>query len=364
MGKGMRVYQATPWFRQRTSPWGRHPVLLAVVGSFLLAALVITGSIAAHNSRLGGGPPPVVAATPDPTESPATVERGGAGVPQPAVGFVEVVENHDPLFVLAAGDRKDVRSLVAGTWLPQVSSKCAGLTSVDTADSSGRWAYPDGVPESYPDGISDIDIARFHEALIERYEDVLLTREQRTEGPCEGRDVWVSMVRGAYATQDEAQSWCDRQLLPERECLARQVTQDLLDASRQQPLVLSTGLSDFGLQVPSSMSAHVEDGAVVGRDSVAELRITAFESVRGEVPPSFDETVQRWLAEGAPPTDDSRFGSGYRVTGFTDDDEVYFVRLFQGQDNALLMEWRYPADQKDRYDAAVEISVDSLYEAD
>jgi hypothetical protein len=110
---------------------------------------------------------------------------------------------------------------LAGSWVPQTSSKCAGLE----VDLKPKFT-PDGVPET--SSVSVQQILAFHAALEDRYNAITTTGDELgidppSSGGCAGKPIWVSLVPRQYGTGESANKWCDDQLIPIDECAARRV---------------------------------------------------------------------------------------------------------------------------------------------
>jgi hypothetical protein len=122
----------------------------------------------------------------------------------------------------AAADADQVAAL-AGSWVPQVSSKCAGLK----VDIGPDW-LPDGRAETH--SVSTAQIAAFHASLRARFGALTalptaigIDHDKGTHGPCAGRAVWMSLVPQSFSGPAAANAWCDTEGLPRRECGARSV---------------------------------------------------------------------------------------------------------------------------------------------
>ncbi|MGQ0631642.1 MAG: RDD family protein [Sporichthyaceae bacterium] len=125
-----------------------------------------------------------------------------------------------------------VDAISDGTWVPQVSSKCAGLLAADLMGSEATYGYPDGEPESYSDGITVQQILAFHRGLRDRFDayDVVLSTpgqlgiQTTSAGACGGNQQWISLVTDVQSSDfAEVNSWCDDRDLPVDECGAREV---------------------------------------------------------------------------------------------------------------------------------------------
>jgi hypothetical protein len=158
--------------------------------------------------------PPVASPTP-----PKVRHRPARFTPSSALRLTTA----EAIGILTADVRRD-RSAVSGLsgwWVPQVSSKCAGL-DVDL----GPHFRPDGVVDTY--GVSEQQILAMHTALRERYSAVTTTAadlgvRSLMPAPCSSRNLWVSLVPERFGTAAGALAWCDQQSIPVGECGARLV---------------------------------------------------------------------------------------------------------------------------------------------
>lgn len=121
---------------------------------------------------------------------------------------------------LVVRDRRAAAGL-AGSWVPQVSSKCTGLDVDLEPDFT-----PDGISET-PD-VTVQQILAFHVALQNRYQAITTTADELgvdppTSGGCVGKVLWVALVSQQFATGESANAWCDRMGIDVDECLARKV---------------------------------------------------------------------------------------------------------------------------------------------
>jgi hypothetical protein len=108
---------------------------------------------------------------------------------------------------------------LSGWWVPQVSSKCAGL-DVDL----GPNFQPDGVVDTY--GVSEQQILALHIALAGRYAAVTTTAaalgvQSALPSVCSSHTLWVSLVPQRFGTGADALTWCDEESIPVGECGAR-----------------------------------------------------------------------------------------------------------------------------------------------
>ena len=112
---------------------------------------------------------------------------------------------------------------LAGSWVPQVDGKCVGV-KVDIEPSF----VPDGTPET--PHVTIQQILAFHLSLHSRFGALTVRQSQlgigadtATSGPCAGLVIWNSVVPKTFGTAQDANAWCDANVPPVNECLARYV---------------------------------------------------------------------------------------------------------------------------------------------
>ncbi len=71
-------------------------------------------------------------------------------------------------------------------------------------------------------------IFAFHTALKDRYNAITTTADELgidppSSGGCVGKMVWVALALRRFATGENANRWCDKELIPTDECAARRV---------------------------------------------------------------------------------------------------------------------------------------------
>lgn len=338
-----------------TPAHGRRPVLigagaLTLIGAVALVGFMVWGQGEEPISQLDPTPPPV--GSPSPTDDP----------PEP---LVTVAASTDPLVARSVADQEAVLGLPAGIWVPQVSGKCAGLGEADMLDdASGRLGYPDGSAEAYPEGLTEAQIQAFHEAMASRYGDVLLVREDRDEGLCADRTVWTSLVAERFDSSAEAQAWCDAQGLPDPECDPRQVDEALLNSARLEDFVVSSGIGDATIVVPSAMQVSTEGSGVLFEQPDAGLSVTVSEQSRGQQPMDYQAWRQFVTEQWGEPTDDLPPDDGhFRLSAeFVHDDRsyIYYVGVFPRDGGRVDLLWLYPSSEQDIWGPALERTVTSV----
>ena len=124
-------------------------------------------------------------------------------------------------------DRKELRD-ERGEWVPQISSKCTGLT-VD-------------IESGMPDGSSDVtnvttqQILGFHLALKKQFSAVTTESaslsNRATTGPCAGKAVWIALVPTGYPRAGLALEFCKDHGFPYGECAARYIPMNDSEATQ------------------------------------------------------------------------------------------------------------------------------------
>jgi hypothetical protein len=180
-----------------------------------LSGLVPTGSVRMIPALIPPSPQ-----VPSPTGSTRTPRPRPTG--PDAFAALSTSDARAQLRRWAAADAEEVAAL-AGTWVPQVSSKCAGLK----VDIGPRWR-PDGRAETK--SVTTAKIAAFHAALHARFgaltarpTTIGIENNNGTRGACAGRPVWISLVPQSFADPASANAWCDTNDVPVHECGARLV---------------------------------------------------------------------------------------------------------------------------------------------
>ncbi len=124
-------------------------------------------------------------------------------------------------------DRNELRD-ERGEWVPQISSKCTGLT-VD-------------IDNGMPDGTSDVtnvstqQILGFHLALNRQFSAVTTESgnlsNRATTGPCAGKAVWIALVPTGYPRAGLALEFCKEYNFPYGECAARYIPMNDAEATQ------------------------------------------------------------------------------------------------------------------------------------
>jgi len=152
--------------------------------------------------------------TPAPTASPTPT----ALTPETAL-LLDPATAQRELQTLVQAEAATVASL-AGSWVPQVSSKCPGL-AVDIEPAF----VPDGEVDTA--AVTAPQILAFHLALTSRYGAVTTTAavlgSESLPSICSADTLWVSLVPQRFAAADPALAWCAAGGIPVDECGARRV---------------------------------------------------------------------------------------------------------------------------------------------
>jgi len=205
--------------------------LLGVVATATVATIVVMWYQGRDSTDGDGGPAPVTIGQPTPavpshdvvTEAPSwdLSPRQADPVPTtPAEALtLSTTQAATGLDWLVDRDRPAVADL-ADSWVPQVSSKCAGLT-VDL----GPGYQPDGIVDTT--GVTEPQILALHVALSQRYGAVTTTPEilgiKRSPSVCKGQPLWISLVPQRQPSAQRALQWCADAGFPVQECAARWV---------------------------------------------------------------------------------------------------------------------------------------------
>jgi len=108
---------------------------------------------------------------------------------------------------------------IRGYWVPQVSSKCKGLT-VDIQPGY----FPDGREETQ--SVTSGEILAYHIALADAFGAVTLDETDfahPTTSICANRTKWVALVPNTYNGRAAATQWCIDEGFPWGECAARPI---------------------------------------------------------------------------------------------------------------------------------------------
>lgn len=177
-------------------------------------------------------PPATTPTTEDPSPEPSTPPASEAS--SPAVGtpaWALTLPEDEALDLLRGGAEahSGFVAALAGSWVPQVSSKCRGLT----VDIGPEW-FPDGEPETV--SVSDSQILAFHLALFDRHGALMTTAQllgsQSIPATCSADSLFVSLVPIEFPSAAQANDWCGAQGYPPGECGARLVLEPGAEGTR------------------------------------------------------------------------------------------------------------------------------------
>jgi hypothetical protein len=207
--------------------------ILAVVAVVLVGIGVGMGRISAATTGAGQRPgqstvnPAPTAGTPttpvptEPTSPAPTTPAGRPITPDQALTLTDqqaVTELN-----LEGTESAPQLATLAGSWVPQVSSKCVGVR----VDIQPSWV-PDGVDDT--EHVTIQQVLAFHLSLHGRFgaltvhpTQVGVTSDRATAGPCAGQDIWTSIVPQSFGSAADANAWCAVNVAPVRECAARYV---------------------------------------------------------------------------------------------------------------------------------------------
>jgi hypothetical protein len=112
---------------------------------------------------------------------------------------------------------------VLGKWVPQLSSKCVGIS----VDIGPNW-FPDGKSETAR--VTAQQLLAYNLALRERFGAVTIkptaigiNRDKPTSGACRGQATWMSVLPIGFSDAASANAWCSQKSWPAKECQARYV---------------------------------------------------------------------------------------------------------------------------------------------
>jgi len=208
------------------------PPAVATVLAALSVVMIVGGGVVALTGTTLSGLVPAGPGGLQPTQVWSPVARPDPGVskkaptPPPtgpdALAALDETDAKAKLRRQAAKDAGQVAAL-AGTWVPQVSSKCAGVK----VDIGPGWE-PDGRAET--SSVTMAQIAAFHASLRDRFgaltarpTTIGIKKDKGTRGACAGLPVWLSLVPQSFGNPASANAWCDANEVPVHECGARSV---------------------------------------------------------------------------------------------------------------------------------------------
>lgn len=220
---------------------GPPTALVAAIAFVLIAALAAAGTVLVLNWRdattqasptattsggqsqdaTGGQGGVAPSARPSTGSSPSAGASGSktsATAPDDVV-LLTAAQATAQLEQMASRDAPAVADL-AGEWVPQVSSKCQGLSVNLNSD------YTPGGPRV--DSVSTQQILGLHLAMGSRHSALTTTAgslgvKSRPPTTCVGKTMWMVLVPQTYPTSAAALAWCQSNGFPRTECGARYV---------------------------------------------------------------------------------------------------------------------------------------------
>jgi hypothetical protein len=201
-------------------------VLLGLVGVAVTAGVLTRGGTShAGSSPTAVLPPPATTAppAPTPTDVPSPTPSTPGRPTQPADALTLTDQQAVDELTLEADEATSVVSVVQGAWVPQVSSKCVGIS----VDIGPNW-MPDGADDTAHVTIQQI--LAFHLGMHGRFSAVTvrptqvgIRNDRATSGACSGQMIWMSIVPQRYGSAADANAWCVANVPPVKECAARYV---------------------------------------------------------------------------------------------------------------------------------------------
>jgi hypothetical protein len=203
-------------------------VLVVSVAGVAAARVVIhlpggaqSGALPATTSAVPSTAQPTPSPTASSSPSPSTTAPGRPLTPDQALLLTDQ-QALDEL-TLETGEAAQPVAALAGTWVPQVSTKCVGVT----ADIGPGW-FPDGTDDT--PHVTIQQILAFHLSMHNRFGALTVRPTQlgvasdsATSGPCANLVLWSSVVPQSFPSAAAANAWCAVNVPPVRECAARYV---------------------------------------------------------------------------------------------------------------------------------------------
>ena len=350
------------------SPMGKTRSGLRLLGAVTAVGAIGVVAWVLLTGPLGSGAEGGTATGDQPTEAAPTASVSSTATAEdpivPTVAPPRDDPDADPTVALdtwVADSKPVVRTLPVGAWVPQVSSKCSGLTPVDLRDSAGRLGYPDGSVEDFPSGITETDILNFNLGLAERLDNAMLLVRGTAPPICDGPRLWASLATVIGESRDVIAAWCSDNGFPPGECAPREITDALVEDASY--VVHSGSDARYSIEVPWFMGSISVGDVTQFSDSEtrATLRILTTRYPVGSSPEQrLREASAQLVPPGTQPTMAEATDSGFVLTGITADGEIYYWRQLGGDAGGLDLIWRYPISARETFDAAVQRSVVSL----
>jgi hypothetical protein len=252
----------------------------------------------------------------------------------------------DALIAEVAASKAAIRGMAPGSWVPQVSALCAGLTQADLSGEGQALGFPDGRAEAYS-ALTTADILAFHRALGTRFAAALSEGGPTPECPSE--TTWVSLVDVAQPSADGVRTWCAEQELPQSSCTPREITAELV-ASAQYVRQAAHGVS---FEVPWAMTATTEGNRTTLTDPGTGATLTIAATPAGEEPTTRAAAEGQLGGPASAPTVSRDETDGFTVSGFTGAGDIYYWRQYRLEQGTVDVVWTYPADARGTFDPAI-----------
>jgi hypothetical protein len=198
-------------------------VLLGLVGVAVTAGVLTRGGVPHAGGSPPPAPPPATTAPPAPTPTDVpSPSRSTPGRPtQPADALTLTDQQAVDELTLEADEATPGLAVVQGAWVPQVSSKCVGIS----VDIGPNW-MPDGADDTT--NVTVQQILAYHLGMHGRFNAVTvrptqvgIRNDRATSGACSGQLIWMSIVPQRYGSAAAANAWCAANVPPVKECAAR-----------------------------------------------------------------------------------------------------------------------------------------------
>ena len=252
----------------------------------------------------------------------------------------------DTLVAEVAASKAAIRAMAPGSWVPQISALCVGLTQADLAGEGQRVGFPDGRAEAYS-ALTAADILAFHSALGTRFAAALSQGGPTPECPTEA--TWVSLVDVAQPSADEVRTWCAEQQLPQSSCTPREITAELV-AAAQYVRQEAQGVS---FEVPWSMTATTDGTRTTLTDPGTGATVTIAATPAGQEPTTRAAAEGQLGGPASAPTLSRDEADGFIVSGFTGAGDIYYWRQYRLEQGTVDVVWTYPADARGTFDPAI-----------
>jgi hypothetical protein len=253
---------------------------------------------------------------------------------------------NDELTTAVAAGKEAIRAMAPGSWVPQVSALCAGLTQADITGEGQRTGFPDGRAETYSP-LTEADILAYHRALDTRFAAVL--SEGSSTPQCAGQTMWVSLVAAPLPSADQVLDWCAEQQLPQSSCTPREITDELI-ASAQ---FVRRAVHGVSFEVPWAMTESTQGNRTTLTDPATGATLTVAATPASTTPTSRAAAEGQLGGPASAPTLSRDEADGFIVSGFTGSGDIYYWRQYLLERGAIDVVWTYPADARAAFDPAI-----------